>query len=63
MCMVTVYKSSVNEENKVAEKVTRYTLDLLSKKLTVHPMLEEAREFEITKGVSWDESNDSMIIE
>ncbi len=63
MCMVTVYKSSVNEENKVAEKVTRYTLDLLSKKLTVHPMLEEQREFEITKGVSWDESNDSMIIE
>jgi len=63
MCMVTVYKSSVNEENKLAEKVTRYSLDLSSKKLTVYPMLEEPREFEITRGVSWDESNDSMIID
>lgn len=63
MCMVTVYKNSLNEENKVAEKVTRYALDLLSKKLTVYPMLEEPREFDITRGVSWDESNDSMIIE
>lgn len=63
MCMVTVYKNSLNEENKVAEKVTRYSLDLLSKKLTVYPMLEQPMEFEITRGVSWDESNDSMIIE
>lgn len=63
MCMVTVYKNSLNEENKVAEKVTRYSLDLLSKKLTVYPMLEQPMEFEITRGVSWDESNDSMVIE
>lgn len=63
MCMVTLYRGSVEEENKLAEKVTRYSLDLASGKLTVHPMLEEPKEFEIRKGVKWDESNDAMVIE
>ncbi len=63
MCMIAVYKGSVKEENKIVDQVSRYTLDLASGKLTVYPMLQEPQELTITKGVSWDESNDSMIIE
>ncbi|MGI6327957.1 MAG: hypothetical protein ACOX1I_03220 [Dethiobacteria bacterium] len=63
MCMITVYKGSIKEENKMAENITKYKLDLDTGKLTVYQMFKEPREFQITKGVSWDESNDSMIIE
>ncbi len=63
MCMVTLYRGSVKEENKLAEKVTRYSLNISNKKLTVHPMLKEPQVFEIEKNISWDEANDSMIIE
>jgi hypothetical protein len=61
--MVTVYKGSIKEENKMAENVSKYSLDLDTGKLTIYPMLKEPQEFKVTKGVSWDESNDSMIIE
>jgi hypothetical protein len=47
----------------MAENITKYKLDLDTGKLTVYQMLKEPREFQITKSVSWDESNDSMIIE
>ncbi|NLL20198.1 MAG: DUF538 domain-containing protein [Firmicutes bacterium] len=63
MCMITVYKGSIKEENKMAENITKYKLDLDTGKLTVYQMLKEPQEFQITKSVSWDESNDSMIIE
>jgi hypothetical protein len=63
MCMITVYKGSVSEENKLAESVSRYSLDLAAAKLTVYPMLKEPQEFKINNSVSWDESNDSMIID
>ncbi len=62
MCVVTLYKDSIKEENKLVDNVSRYTLDLKTGKLTVYPMLSEPQEFKITKGISWDESNDSMII-
>jgi hypothetical protein len=62
MCMITVYKGSIKED-KMAENVSKYSLDLDTGKLTIYPMLKEPQEFKITKGVSWDESNDSMIIE
>ncbi len=63
MCMITVYKDSVKEENKMIDNVSKYTLDLGSGKLIVYPMLKEPQEFIIKKGVTWDESNDSMIIQ
>jgi hypothetical protein len=63
MCMITVFKGSIKEENKMAENVSKYSLDLDSKKLIVYPMLKEPQEFKITKYISWDESNDTMIIE
>ncbi len=63
MCMITVYKGSIKEENKMAENVSKYSLDLDTGKLIIYPMLKEPQEFKIAKGVSWDESNDSMIIE
>jgi hypothetical protein len=63
MCMITVYKGSIKEENKIAGDIERYTFDLASGKLTVYPMLKEPQEFNITKGLSWDESNDSVIFE
>ncbi len=63
MCMITLYKGSMDEENKIADNITRYTLDLEAKKLKVYPMLKEPQEFSIDKGLSWDESSDSMIIE
>ncbi len=63
MCTITLYRGSIEEENKLAESVSRYTLDLTAGKLTVYPMLEKPQEFKITKGISWDESNDTMIIE
>ncbi|HHT45840.1 MAG TPA: hypothetical protein GX004_00920 [Firmicutes bacterium] len=47
----------------MAENVSKYSLDLDSKKLIVYPMLKEPQEFKITKYISWDESNDTMIIE
>jgi len=63
MCMITLYKGSMEEENKIADNITRYTLDLDKKKIKVYPMLNEPQEFTIEKGLTWDESNDSMIIE
>ncbi len=63
MCMITLYKGSVEEENKLAENISRYSFDLTKGKLTVYPMLKEPQEFDISRGLSWDESNDSMIIE
>lgn len=63
MCMITLYKGSIKEENKIADNISRYTLDLASGKLTVYPMLKEPQDFKITKGVSWAEDNDSMIVE
>ncbi len=63
MCMITLYKGSMEEENKIADNITRYTLDLEAKKLKIYPMLKEPQEFSIDKGLSWDESSDSMIIE
>lgn len=63
MCKISVYKGSVSEENKLIDDVARYSLDLESGKLTVYPLLENPREFQVSKGISWDESNDSMIIE
>lgn len=63
MCMITLYSGSVKEENKLAEKVTRYSLDISNKKLTVFPMLKEPQVFEVDKSISWDESDDSMVIE
>jgi len=63
MCMITLYKGSIKEENKIASEITKYTLDLASGKLAVYPMLKEPQEYKITRGVSWDESNDSMVIE
>ncbi len=62
MCMITLYRESVKEENKIADNISSYAFDLATGKLTVYPMLKEAMEFKITKGISWDESNDSMII-
>ena len=62
MCMITLYKGSVAEENKLAENISRYSLDVANNKLTVYPMLKDPLEFDISKGVSWDESNDSMVI-
>ncbi|NLC11206.1 MAG: hypothetical protein GX767_03010, partial [Firmicutes bacterium] len=56
MCVVTLYKDSIKEENKLVDNVSRYTLDLKTGKLTVYPMLSEPQEFKITKGISWDES-------
>ena len=63
MCMITVYKGSVKEENKMAENVEKYSLDLGSGKMTIYPMLKDPQELTITKGVSWDESNDTMVID
>ncbi len=63
MCMITLYKGSVEEENKILDNITKYTLDLEEKKLKVYPMLKKPQEFVIDKGLSWDESIDSMIIE
>jgi len=63
MCMITLYKGTLDEENKIADNITRYTLDLEAKKLKVYPMLKEPQEFSIDKGLSWDESSDSMIME
>lgn len=63
MCMITVYKGSIKEENKIAENISRYSLDLDTGKLIVYQMLKEPQEFKVAKGVRWDESNDSMIIE
>lgn len=63
MCMITLYKGSVEEANKLADNITKYSLDLEAGKLTVYPMLKEPQEYAIGKGLSWDESNDSMIIE
>ena len=62
MCMITVYKGSISEENKIASEVSKYELDLDSKKLTIYPMLKAPQVLDVSKGVSWDESNDSMII-
>jgi len=61
--MVTLYKGSVKEENKVMGDIEKYTLDLASGELTVYPMLKEAQVFKITSHISWDESSDSMIID
>jgi hypothetical protein len=61
--MITVYKGEMSEENKLVDNVSRYTLDLAEGRLTVFPMLREPQEFKINKNVSWDESNDSMIID
>ncbi len=63
MCMITLYKGSIDDENKLADGIASYKLDLASGKLTVYPTLEEPQEFVLAKGISWDESNDSMIIE
>ncbi|MFO7952292.1 MAG: hypothetical protein R6U91_05755 [Bacillota bacterium] len=63
MCMITLYKGSMEEKNKLEENISRYSLDVENKKLKVYPMLKEPIEFDISKGVSWDESNDSMVIE
>jgi len=63
MCMITLYRGSVKEENKLAESVAKYSIDLDARKLTVYPMLKEPQEFEIKKNIAWDETNDSMIIE
>ena len=63
MCILTLYKGSIKEENKLVGDIAKYTLDLATGKLTVYPMLKEPQEFKITRGVSWDESNDSMVIE
>lgn len=63
MCMVTLYKGSIKEENKILGEIERYTFDMATGKLTVYPMLKEPQEFKITKSISWNESNDSMVIE
>lgn len=63
MCMITLYKGSVEEKNKIMGDIEKYTLDLASGELTVYPMLKEAQVLKITRSVSWDESNDSMIID
>jgi len=63
MCMITLYKGSLNEDNKIADNITRYSLDLERRKIKVYPMLKEPQEYSIEKGLSWDESNDSMVIE
>jgi len=63
MCMITLYKGSVKEENKIAGDIEKYTLDLASGELTVYPMLKEAQVVKINSRISWDESNDSMIID
>lgn len=63
MCMITVYKGSIKDENKMAENVEKYSLDLSSGKLVLYPMMSDPQEFEIKKSVSWDESNDTMIFE
>jgi len=63
MCMITLYKGSIKEENKILGEIERYIFDLATGKLTVYPMLKEPQEFKVTKSISWSESNDSMIIE
>lgn len=63
MCMVTLYRGSVKEENKVMGDIEKYTLDLASGELTVYPMLKEAQMFKIASRISWDASRDSMIID
>jgi len=63
MCMITLYKGNMEDENKIADNITKYSLDLDAKKIKVYPMLKEPQEFTIEKGLTWDESNDSMIIE
>lgn len=63
MCKVTLYKGSIKEENKLIEDVSRYSLNLETGTLIVYPLLREPKEYSVTKGISWDESNDSMIIE
>lgn len=63
MCMITVYKGSIGEENKIASDVTRYTLDLAAGKLTLYPMLKQPQELKVSKGINWDESNDTMVID
>ena len=63
MCMITLYKDSVKEENKIADEITKFKLDLASGKLTVFPMLKQMQEFKIARAITWDESNDSMVIE
>ncbi|NMB41391.1 MAG: hypothetical protein GX996_05590 [Firmicutes bacterium] len=62
MCMITIYKDSIKDENKLAENVSRYSLDLDTGKLIAYQMLKEPQEFEITKGISWEESSDTMVI-
>jgi hypothetical protein len=61
--MITIYKDSIKDENKLADNVSKYSLDLDTGKLIAYQMLKEPQEFKITKGVTWDESNDTMIIE
>lgn len=63
MCMITLYKETMSDQNKLAEKISRYKLDLADKTLTIYPLLQEPQEFKINRSVSWDESNDSMIID
>lgn len=63
MCMITLYKETVSDKNKLADKISRYKLDLADRTLTIYPLLQEPKEFKINRSISWDESNDSMIID
>lgn len=63
MCMITLYRGSVKEENKIMGEIEKYSLDLAKGELTVYPMLKEALVVKITGSLSWDESNDSMIVD
>ena len=63
MCMITLYRDSIKEENKIADDISRYTLELAADELTVYPIFKDPLEFNINEGISWDESSDSMVIE
>ena len=63
MCMITIYKGSIGEENKIADEVTRYSLELATGKMTIYPMLKQPQELKVTRIISWDESNDTMVID
>ncbi len=63
MCMITLYKETVSDKNKLADKISRYKLDLADGTLTIYPLLQDPQEFKISRSISWDESNDSMIID
>ena len=62
MCMITIYRGTTEEKNKLAEEVSSYEMLFNEARIRAWSLMGEEKEFAIEHIVKWNSTDDTLVI-